>query len=551
MIPLGEEYLVKFEVAEDVEYGADGLPITDGCGDLFLRWGLHREWAEEWMSLPDLPEGSFVDDDRGAKPATVTPLPREGDRTTVTYRRGFPLRFARARFEIPSYYAPLELNFVLLERKKVGAGSSGSPKNGLPTGPAASSSEYATVEDGPKSSRAKGRSFVPGARPPSFAVPVGAAVGVPEPLGVSRLKTTPGAGAACGLHRGPGWVNFALHSARAAKVALVLQWTYGDEGADEAPETLEFALNPTAHRTGDVWHVALPVGIRGGILPMPRSPGGDRPDSDASAAVGPGSGSSFSAFDASSRGATILYGFKLDGDPRAGGWRFHPAQVMFDPRAVSLQPPLGAFADRQTVPPAFMGSIGEAMHAPSGDFGPASGAPLSATARSTRRFPGQEVVYELSVPDFTGHVSSELAPELAGTFAGAVEKLDHVASLGATTILLMPVQASAAAMGGVGQAPCGPPSRARPARRAAGSERRRRARCALWSAARRRAGWRCSCTSSARTWARGRTRSRTRTPSEGSTSSRITRLGPTERWRPTRTRPGRRCWIRARRRRGG
>ena len=138
-----------------------------------------------------------------------------------------------------------------------------------------------------------------------------------------------------------------------------------------------------------------------------------------------------------------MYGFKLDGDPRAGGWRFHPAQVMFDPRAVSLQPPLGAFADRQTVPPAFMGSIGEAMHAPSGDFGPASGAPLSATARSTRHFPGQEVVYELSVPDFTGHVSSELAPELAGTFAGAVEKLDHVASLGATTILLMPVQASA------------------------------------------------------------------------------------------------------------
>ena len=106
MIPLGEEYLVKFEVAEDVEYGADGLPITDGCGDLFLRWGLHREWAEEWMSLPDLPEGSFVDDDRGAKPATVTPLPREGDRTTVTYRRGFPLRFARARFEIPRTTPP-------------------------------------------------------------------------------------------------------------------------------------------------------------------------------------------------------------------------------------------------------------------------------------------------------------------------------------------------------------------------------------------------------------------------------------------------------------
>ena len=35
----------------------------------------------------------------------------------MVYRRGFPLRFARAKFEIPSYYAPLEMNFVLVEKK--------------------------------------------------------------------------------------------------------------------------------------------------------------------------------------------------------------------------------------------------------------------------------------------------------------------------------------------------------------------------------------------------------------------------------------------------
>jgi hypothetical protein len=73
-------------------------------------------------------------------------------------------------------------------------------------------------------------------------------------------------------------------------------------------EAMDIALNPTAHRTGDVWHIALPVGLAGARLPMPEAGGG----------------------------ATVLYGYRCEGDTAGrGGSRFHPAQVLFDPRVMA------------------------------------------------------------------------------------------------------------------------------------------------------------------------------------------------------------------------
>ena len=67
------------------------------------------------MCLPDLPRGSEFNDDDKDKPATRTVLTTdkddEGD-VMVRHRGGFPYRFSRAKFEIPSYFAPLELDFV-------------------------------------------------------------------------------------------------------------------------------------------------------------------------------------------------------------------------------------------------------------------------------------------------------------------------------------------------------------------------------------------------------------------------------------------------------
>ena len=67
---------------------------------------------------------------------------------------------------------------------------------------------------------------------------------------------------------------------------------------------------------------------------------------------------------------------------------------------------------------------------------------LADRAPRARQIPAQEFVYELSVADFTGHVSSGLAPGEAGTYAGVAAKVDHIVATGATTVLLHPVQYS-------------------------------------------------------------------------------------------------------------
>lgn len=411
VIPVGETYLAIFEVAEDVEHDLHGEPISNTCGELWLHWGMHREWLDEWMSLPEIPAGSqYVEGDEARRAprfgqntaATRTPLVRDGDRSTVVYRRGFPLRFARAKFEIPSYYAPLEMNFVLVEKKP--------PRAEFPD------EEGAVAYDMPKRKH-------PHDPPAAFAVPVGAARGCPYPLGASRAVEL-------GPTAGPGWCNFALHSARAAKVTLFLQWRHGD---GDAPETMELALNPSTHRTGDVWHVALPVGMPGAVLPMP-SPG---------SAVGEGG-------DPARGVAAVLYGWKVDGDVRRGGWRFHPGMVLLDPRASSLVPPLGPFPDAFTTPPKLLGSLADVMN---GDDANAFAVNVPRDARVAkprlRRSPGQEVAYELNVSDFTAHLSFAATSDsvtdvsFSGTYEAALEKADHIVNAGATTVVLLPVQASA------------------------------------------------------------------------------------------------------------
>ena len=428
VIPVGETYLAIFEVAEDVEHDLHGEPITDGCGELWLHWGMHREWLDEWMSLPEIPAGSQYVEGAEAKAAprfgqntaaTRTPLVRDGDRTTVVYRRGFPLRFARAKFEIPSYYAPLEMNFVLVEKKP--------PSAEFPD------EEGEVLYDMPKRKH-------PHDPPAAFAVPVGAAPGCPYPLGASRAVEL-------GPTAGPGWCNFALHSARAQKVTLFLQWRHGD---GDAPETMELALNPTTHRTGDVWHVALPVGMPGAVLPMP---------SPASATGDPSGDPTFGV-------ATVLYGWKVDGDVRRGGWRFHPGMVLLDPRASSLVPPLGPFADEHTTPPKLMGSLADVMN---GDDANAFAVYVPRDARCSkprlRRTPSMEVMYELNVSDFTGHLSfvasfgndaagplsdgdvpserRSIPKDFPGTYEAVLEKAEHIVNTGATTVVLHPIQASA------------------------------------------------------------------------------------------------------------
>jgi pullulanase/glycogen debranching enzyme len=144
----------------------------------------------------------------------------------------------------------------------------------------------------------------------SFSVPIGFGNGHARELGVttSRFDETTGRGA----------FNVAVLSRHATQCALVLQW---------GENTMELGLNPISHRTGNVWHVSLPFGGATDLLPQP------------------------------TRANDILYGFRFEGDPEGrGGSRFFPAQVLFDPRAMELAPPLSEM-EEPTPTPRFMGSL--------------------------------------------------------------------------------------------------------------------------------------------------------------------------------------------------
>ena len=330
--------------------------------------------------------------------ATRTPLVRDGDRSTVVYRRGFPMRFARAKFEIPSYYAPLEMNFVLVEKSRQ-----------RPSSPTRRAPSCTTCPSGST------RTTRPPHSPCRWAPRAGA-----------RTRSARRARSSSGPPPGRAGATFALHSARAAKVTLFLQWRHGD---GDAPETMELALNPSTHRTGDVWHVALPVGMPGAVLPMP-SPG---------SAVGEGG-------DPARGVAAVLYGWKVDGDVRRGGGGSTPGWSCWIRARPSLVPPLGPFPDAFDAPK-LLGSLADVMN---GDDANAFAVNVPRDARVAkprlRRSPGQEVAYELNVSDFTAHLSfaatSDFVTDVSfsGTYEAALEKADHIVNTGATTVVLLPVQ---------------------------------------------------------------------------------------------------------------
>ena len=302
-------------------------------------------------------------------------------------RGGFPMRVARVAFEIPAYFAPVELDFVLVRRDP-----------------------FSNAE------RTDGPSLTADWRASTFALPLGMGAGVPSPLGASRFSPTSEA---------PGWVNFALHSATAAKVTLFLQWT----SHGEAPETLELALNPTVHKTGDVWHVALPFGIEGCVLPVPAHGKLARTNHS-------------ECLEQATDIPAVLYGYKCDGDPTRGGWRFHPALVMFDPRAILLVQPLGPFPDPHTVVPKLMGSLADVIYGGDDQLPKSGTEDTGVKMAQVRQIPAQEVIYELSIANFTSHITAQLPPGYKGTFAGVLSKVEYIISTGATTVLLDSVTAS-------------------------------------------------------------------------------------------------------------
>jgi glycogen operon protein len=185
----------------------------------------------------------------------------------------------------------------------------------------------------------------------------------------------------------PDGVNFAVWSRHASSVELVLF----DRPGDGRPSRV-VPLDRSGNRTYHYWHVFLPR-------------------------VRPGQ----------------LYGWRAVGpfDP-ARGLRFDGSKVLLDPygRAVAIPP----------------GYRREAAARPGDNAGAAmksAVADLSAYDwegdQPLRRPFSQTVIYELHVRGFTRHPSSGLAEERRGTYAGLVEKIPYLRSLGVTAVELLPV----------------------------------------------------------------------------------------------------------------
>ena len=133
-------------------------------------------------------------------------------------------------------------------------------------------------------------------------------------------------------------------------------------------------------------------------------------------------------------GAGQLYGYRVHG-PFAPeeGLRFDGTKVLLDPytRAVAM----GARYDRE----AAKRRGDNAAHA------------LKSVVVDTRAYDWEgdcplnhpyssTVIYEMHVGGFTKHPSSGIAPDKRGTYAGVIEKIPYLQSLGVTAVELLPVQ---------------------------------------------------------------------------------------------------------------
>ncbi len=176
----------------------------------------------------------------------------------------------------------------------------------------------------------------------------------------------------------PDGVNFALLCRHGTAVFLVV---YALEGAEPIAE---IALHPRRNRTGDHWHVLV-----AGLPPA------------------------------------FGYGWRVDG-PRSPGHCYDPNTVLLDPAATALSNGAKWGMSRE---PEKHRSARRSVYIRR-PFHWQEDAPLVTPLEDA-------VVYELHVRGFTCHPSSLTAHP--GTFAGLVEKMPYLQSLGVTAVELLPI----------------------------------------------------------------------------------------------------------------
>ncbi len=184
----------------------------------------------------------------------------------------------------------------------------------------------------------------------------------------------------------PAGVNFAIWAHLASRVELLLF----DHLTDVHPRTIR--LDPKRNRTAYYWHVFVP-GIEVGQL----------------------------------------YGYRIDGPWRPyEGTRFNPNKVLLDP--YGLEVILGKNYRREAAcgSGSNLAECAKNVVVDPCDYDWEDDRPL---CRDLTR----SVIYELHVKGFTVHPSAQVSAEKRGTYAGIIEKIPYLKSLGITAVELMPI----------------------------------------------------------------------------------------------------------------
>ena len=186
----------------------------------------------------------------------------------------------------------------------------------------------------------------------------------------------------------PSGVAFSVYSRSATAVELVLF-----DDADAPRPSRVVRLDPVVNRTFHFWHVLLP-GVKQGQH----------------------------------------YGWRMQGphDP-ARGQLFDAGKLLLDPYCNCVA--VGRGYDRE----AARRPGDNAAHAARSIVLDRRGFDWQGDEPLRRPF-NSSIIYELHVGGFTRHPSSGVAPEKRGTYAGLVEKIPYLQSLGITAVELMPVQ---------------------------------------------------------------------------------------------------------------
>ncbi|KAL6765555.1 isoamylase [Haematococcus lacustris] len=231
--------------------------------------------------------------------------------------------------------------------------------------------------------------FAPSGQPESedYGTPL---VGRPDELGASYDDAT-------------GATNFALYSSSATGVTLVL---FNETCMAHGQTLYEIPLDKDANRTGHVWHIMLPL-----------------------------------------LNTDLLYGYRVSGphqdsQPDSQGHRHNQNMVVLDPyaKAILSRRSYGLLgADIDYTSPDVLGYAETWPQAACAVPYPPDYDEFDWCGDQPLNIPMEQlVIYEMHVRGFTQHPSSQV--EAAGTYAGMIEKLDHLAALGVNAVELLPVQ---------------------------------------------------------------------------------------------------------------